>query len=387
MTRSSNRALHAALLAGGMSLGLLGTAHAQEAEAAAAAPSWLDGFKIGAFVDAYGALRSDNNEVAGAARAPYAHEAYVSADGFALAFAGADLSYSGDEFGATMSLRFGPGVVRFYAADQGPLGIDNITQAFVTWKPAKVPGLTLDLGQFGTIYGAEVAESWRNVNYSRGGLYYAMQPFWHTGLRANYAINDMFGVNALVVNGVNTAFENNKSPSLGIQGLVTPIPELFIAVGYLGALHPRDGGEAARHFDHFFDLVATLTLGDFKLVANADLNLYRPDGAPDSENWWGISLAPAYSIANWFGVGARVEYLADSANAALAQRNATPGDSTSLTTLTATLDFKPVPNNASLVLRPEFRYEIASEDTFYDGDDEDTNQFWTIMLGAVVTSM
>jgi hypothetical protein len=393
MTRSTTRALHAALLMGGIGFGLSGSAQAQEAEES----SWTDDFTLGAFVDAYGALRSDNNAakapVNGAGAGQYPHEAYVQADGFALAFAGLDASYSGDEFGATISLRFGPGVPRFYAADMGPLGIDNITQAFVTWKPSMVPGLTLDLGQFGTIYGAEVLESWRNVNYSRGALYYAMQPFWHTGLRANYAINDKFGLNALVVNGVNTVYENNKSPSLGIQALVTPVDELFIAAGYLGALHPRDDGEQGSAFDHFFDVVATLSIGDFKLVGNADFNLYRQAGAGDKENWWGVSLAPAYALTNWFGVGARVEYLSDSANFLFGMTEEVAGmdvpvaDTTSLTTLTATLDFKPVPNSGALVLRPEFRYEIASDDYFLDGDDEKTGGFWTVMLGAVVTSM
>jgi hypothetical protein len=311
----------------------------------------------------------------------------VQTDGFGLAFAGADLAYTGEEFGATISLRFGPGVVRFYAADMGPFGIDNITQAYLTWKPSLVKGLTLDLGQFGTPFGAEVAESWRNMNYSRGGLYYAMQPFWHTGLKANYAITDSIAVNALVVNGVNTTFENNKSPSLGIQALLTANENFFLALGYLGALNPRDDGENASLFDHFFDVVATVSVGDFKLVANADLNLYRQAGVDEKENWWGISLAPGYSITNWFGVAARVEYLSDSNNAVFGMAVDDPGDSSSLTTLTGTLDFKPVPNSSALVLRPEVRYEMASDDYFLDGDNEATDKFWTVMLGAVVTSM
>jgi hypothetical protein len=403
MKCSMNRGLSAALLSGAIGLGLSGIAKAQDAEEAAAAaepaaPAWYDNITLGAFVDAYAALRSDNN----AAKAPvapppggspgltgyYPHEAYVQTDGFGLAFAGADLAYSGEEFGATISLRFGPGVVRFYGADQGPLGIDNITQAYLTWKPAMVKGLTLDLGQFGTPFGAEVAESWRNMNYSRGALYYAMQPFWHTGLKANYAINDMFAVNALVVNGVNTAFENNKSPSIGVQALITPMDELFIAAGYLGALHPRDDGEAASLFDNFFDVVATLTLGDFKLVANADINVYRQPGAADKENFWGVSLAPGYAITNWFGAAARVEYLSDSANAIFGMPGVDPDDAATLVTLTGTLDFKPVPNSGALILRPEVRYEMAKEEGYFlDGDNDPTDKFWSVHLGAVVTSM
>jgi hypothetical protein len=380
----------------GMSLGIASLAHAQDAEEKEE-EHWYDGISVGAFVDAYGALRSDRNTHAGSplsigsATGGYYHEAYTQAEGFALAFAGLDVSYSGEQFGATISMRMGPGVKRFYAADQGLFGNDYITQAYATWKPFSK--LTLDFGQFYTIYGAEVAESWRNVNYSRGGLYYAMQPFWHTGLRANIAIVDQFALNLLVVNAVNTVYENNKSPSLGIQALVTPNDNFFVALGYLAPLNPRAGGEegtAFANFENFFDLVATVTAGDFKLVLNADYNLYRVKGVPDKENWWGVSAAPAYSFTNWFGAALRYEYLSDSANTwgMSNKRTGLPvaGD-ISLQTLTATLDFKPVPNSSALVLRPEFRYEMASDNYFEDGDKKPTDQFWTAMLGVVVTSM
>lgn len=400
MKQSKFGALGVGLLASGLELGLSNPALAQ----APKAPSWHHDLTIGAFVDAYGALRSDNNQARPAATpgpgiapqqgspAGYPHEAYVQADGFALAFAGADIAYAGDTFGATLSLRLGPGVNRFYGADQGPFGTNHLTQAYVTWKP--VDHLTLDLGQFYTLFGAEVAESFRNVNYSRGALYYAMQPFWHTGLKANYTINDKLAFNAMVVNGVNSTFEGNKSPTLGVQALVAPIDALLLAVGFMGALHPRDGDDetsATKNFENFFDVIATLTLGDFKLVNNFDLNLYRQRGAKDSENWWGVSVAPAYAITTWVGIGARVEYLSDSANAVFGMKTDETGaanaKAANLMTLTGTLDFKPLPNSGALVLRPELRYEHASDEYFLDGNNELTRGFWTAMLGAVVTSM
>lgn len=404
MMRSKFGSLQAALLAGSMGVGISSLALAEDTEEAES--KWYDDITVGAFVDAYGALRSDRNShasspvVANSATAGYYHEAYTQAEGFALAFAGADIAYSGEKFGATLSLRFGPGVKRFYAADEGPMGTDYITQAYATWKP--LSRLTLDFGQFYTIYGAEVAESWRNVNYSRGGLYYAMQPFWHTGLRANVAITDKFALNALIVNAVNTNFENNKSPSLGIQALITPSDKFFMALGYLGPMNPRAGGEegtAFANFENFFDLVATVTVGDFKLVANADYNLYRVKGVKDKENWWGISLAPAYSFTNWFGAALRYEYLSDSANTwGMTKKGQTTPDGmgglapvlankAALQTITATLDFKPIPNSTALVLRPEFRYEIAGDEYFQDHDNKGTDKFWTAVLGVVVTSM
>jgi hypothetical protein len=358
---------------------------------------WYDSLTFGAFVDAYGALRSDNNtrpQFGGIPAGGYYHEAYVQADGFALAFAGLDVNYATEKFGATMSLRFGPGVNRFYAADQGPLGIDNITQAFVTYKPTD--RLTFDLGQFGTIYGAEVLESWKNMNYSRGALYYAMQPFWHTGLRANIKVVDQLSFNVLVVNGVNNAFENNKSPSLGLQAVVTPHESLTVALGYLGALNPRDDGNGP--FQNFYDVVATYTMGDFKLVANADLNTYKNVGDSDTHNWWGVSLAPGYAFNEFIGASVRYEYLSDSANLWGMTKNKIPLDAedpangsiaaskSELQTITLTADIKPVPGSKSLIIRPEFRYEIAGDNYFYNKDNVLSDKFWTAVIGVVVAT-
>jgi hypothetical protein len=398
--RSTFRSLKAALLASSVSMGISGVAHAQDT-----ASSWTDNFTLGAYVDTYGALRSDSNRRrlpktedgskiwgAGVANgsnagpiAPNGHEAYVQNTGFNLASAGLDVAYSGEKFGATISMRFGPAVNRFYGADNSPFGINNILQAYATWKPFKA--LTIVMGQFYTIYGAEVFESWRNMNYSRGALYYAMQPFWHTGVRANIAVMDKLAINAMVVNGVNTAYEGNKSPSLGLQLVATPTDELFFALGWLGGLTPRDGDDEAlgtANFQDFFDFVGTGTFGDFKVVLNADLNLYKTAGDGEMKNWWGISAAPGYSFTNWFGAAVRVEYLQDSNNSQLLQ--ATTGKS-KLTTLTGTLDFKPVPNSGALVIRPEARYELAGEDAYADWDGKSTDKFWVLQLGVVATSM
>ena len=158
--------------------------------------------------------------------------------------------------------------------------------------------------------------------------------------------------------------------------MVTPSDNFSFAVGYLGALNPRDDDNGT--FQNFFDVVATLTLGDFRLVANADLNLYKNAGSDDSENWWGISVAPAYAFTDYLGAGFRYEYLSDSANLwgmttnkiaidpEMENNGAVLADASKLSTITATLDLKPVPGSANLIVRPEFRYEIAGDYYFYD---------------------
>jgi hypothetical protein len=382
---------------------VVGRARAQEQHE----KSWTSDLKVGAYVDTYVALRSDSNR----RRLPRAsdgskvwgptvpngtnagpspangHDAFVQNTGFNLASAGVDIGYSGEQFGATISLRFGPAVDRFYAQDNSPFGIENVLQAYATWKPLKA--LTIDMGQFYTIYGAEVFESWRNMNYSRGALYYAMQPFWHTGVRANIAATDRLAINVMVVNGVNNVYEGNKSPSVGLQLVLTPAEELFFALGWLGGLTPHDGDDeelSTKNFQDFFDLVATGTFGNFKVVLNADLNVYKARGVgQELQNWWGASAAPGYAFSRWFEASARVEYLSDSNNSQLYM----PGviGKTHLTTLTGTLDLKPVPNSAAIVLRPEFRYELASDDDYGTWDGKPTDKFWCLSMGVVATSL
>ncbi len=335
------------------------------------------------FVDAYGGWQTAQAGTPVPFHRAYALNSpeFVNENGFSLSFAGLDVSYDGGQLGATASLRFGPSVVLFHGNDPF-FGIDNIVQAFVTWKP--VDGLALDLGQFGTIYGAEVAESWMNLNYTRGGLYYAMQPFWHTGLRASYDISDAFTVKGMVVNGVNNisdATTDEGAPSLGLQLAVTPSEAFGLAVGGLISTDPEDDDNS---FDRFVDVVATLSLGDFSAIANFDYNMDVLEG--ENTSYWGASLAMGYAFTDMFGLAVRGEYLSDPDSVLYADlATAAPfEDGASVVTLTGTIDVKPVPGSQNLILRWDNRYETSSEDIFFDNDGEPTDGWFASVIGMVV---
>src|SRR5688572_24166886 len=86
--------------------------------------------------------------------------AFGMRNGFGLSMVGLDANFDTGTVGATAFLRFGPTVPIYYAQDMGVAGLDSMLGGFVTIKPTEA--LTLDAGYFGTIYGAEVAESWIN---------------------------------------------------------------------------------------------------------------------------------------------------------------------------------------------------------------------------------
>lgn len=340
-----------------------------------------DGLSVRGFVDAYYSYNT-RSIYATAEDQPYPfHRAYARQNGFSLSFAGIDVEYNMGDFGFVTSLRFGPSVPIWYGGNQSNIGIENITQAYVVWRPTE--GLTLDLGQFYTIYGAEVGESWQNLNYTRGALYYAMQPFWHTGLRATYEIEE-FTFTGMLVNGVNTAFDGNDSPSVGLQAAYGD--DLFdVSLGYLGAMQQNNGDEKNSLFGHFFDLVATLHTGDLTVILNADANTKsrENDAAAD---FWGISLAAGYQLTPAFGVALRGEYI-DDLNNQLYKATDSSGDllaSTNVTTGTLTLDLKPIPDKDNLVIRWDNRIESSNAQIFTGKNNLPSYDWFSSTVGVVV---
>lgn len=357
------------------------------------------GVSLFAFADAYYSFNTSSPVPGPGDRAHFpTHRAYDAYNGFNMSFFGADITYDGGQIGATASLRFGSGYPIFFGDESlsgEPTRFYPLTQAYLTWSPTE--NLTLDFGQFGTIFGAEVAESWQNLNYTRGALYYAMQPFWHTGLRASYQASDMLGINAMVINGTNQAFvPDNNQPAVAAQVTLAPADGVNFALGYMHQIDPMNsdfypgGGRAG--FDRFIDFVAVVEAGDLTVVGNFDYNIVAADdNVPGSEatSFWGGSLALGYAITEMFGVAVRGEYLKDVDAGVWTRTDVTDPDADAtalendLMTGTLTLEAKPVEN---LVIRWDNRIEKSKEPIFYDRAAEATDTWFNSILGVVVKS-
>lgn len=346
------------------------------------------------FVDSYYSYNKQNPRFAHPG-----HRAYDGDNGFVLAWVGLDATYEAGPIAATASMRVGRGAEMFFGEDQYPYL--PLSQAYLSWSP--VEQLTLDVGMFGTIYGAEVAESWQNLNYTRGALYYMMQPFWHTGIRGNVAFSDMVELNFLLVNGTNQAFALNHAPALGAQIAMSPTDEFSFAVGYLhqtdpdssvGFPGPRPGattideatGEEVPAFgpnppgiDQFFDVVATAELGDATIIANFDFGMCKAFGCDQS--FWGISLAAGYAFTEVFGAAIRGEYLGDPDGWAWGiDANGDPIND-SLVTGTLTLEAKPHEN---LIIRWDNRFESSASGIYTNRNGDAASSWYNTILGLVV---
>jgi hypothetical protein len=297
-----------------------------------------------------------------------AHRAFEPSTGFGLAFLGIDASYSYRMVGATAALRFGSGTPRLLG-DVAPLFLENVKQAFLTFRP--LDSIELDLGQFDTIFGAEVAESHKNFNYTRGALYFLMQPFYHTGLRGTVKLGDDLVIKGLVVNGVNNPIDDDFSPHLGAQVAWLPDPIFGVYLGYLGATQP-DG----ETFSHFADLVVQSRIFDLELLLNVDFGAADPEGNARSGLYYGVSLGARYTFVHWFCAAIRGELLRD-------QDGVFYDVATDLGTATATLEISPL-ETRNIIFRLDNRFERASKPIFPEGGGRLTDVWFSTVLGVVV---
>ena len=209
---------------------------------------WYDALEVGVFADTYASVnlafpkpQHDSNQL----------RAYDVDNGFSLSWVGLDVAYEPDPVGASVGLRLGPTAERHADSclssdtNRSPcdsdIGLQYVKQAYVSFRPGSPgTGVQLDLGKFDTIYGAEVAESQDNQNYTRGLLYWLGRPLFHTGLRLGWEIVPELEVKALAVNGINNTVDNNAGKTFGAQLGIHPFQSLSIVAGWLGGPEQDD---------------------------------------------------------------------------------------------------------------------------------------------------
>jgi hypothetical protein len=283
---------------------------------------------------------------------------YTQYNGFGLNFAGGMASYTGENFGVTVDLRWGTG-----ASLLTPLV--PLKQGYVSWLPGDK--VAIDVGFFDTIFGAEVADEWENANYTRGALYFLRQPFNHMGMRSAFELSEKVGFTLMVTNGGvlgGTPIDGNATPTIGWQFGFAPgdAVGLFIG-GNHGAPADGDSGILApgnnRDWEQFFDVVLSVNVDWFTLLFNGDYQLSPTlAGASGKTFVYGNSLAFIFDASDKISIGLRGEHLSGNED----YRNLGDDPYGYLTTGTITVRYKPV---EYLVLSLEGRGEWTSRATYY----------------------
>lgn len=371
-------------------------------------PKWTEKGSVSAFADAYAGV----NMLFPSPTTPNGLRAFDTSNGFSLHWAGLDAEYDGDVVGGAVSLRFGPGATA-YAGGDADISLQYVKQAYARWKPQRAKGrLSFDLGKFDTLYGAEVADSQNNFNYTRGALNWLGQPFFHTGLRANVAATERFSIAAIAVNGWNNTLDNNHGKSGGLQFSFAG-DRFDTLIGYMvGGENDREvtvgcdadtafdgssgdcvdapGSEASqttvvargvnRRLRHFADVVIAGDVTDrFSLFVNGDVGydetIVNPvTGTYNQSVWYGASLGTRYAITPKFATAARGEFYQD-------LDGFTTPVPLMLGTGTLTLEFAPAD---MLLLKADTRYDHADVAVFTGRNGGTSTNQLTFTLGAVI---
>src|SRR5207253_6287909 len=132
--------------------------------------------------------------------------------------------------GFRLDLDFGPTQAIVNATEPGDKTVlQHIGQAYVSYMAPTGSGLQIDFGKFVTPLGFEVIKTKDDWNYSRGLLFTLAIPFYHSGLRATYNVNDKLSLAGFVVNGWNNGIATIDKKTLIGQITIKPTSAFTVA--------------------------------------------------------------------------------------------------------------------------------------------------------------
>ncbi len=330
---------------------------------------WFDNFSVNGSVDGYFRYNfGAQNDNSTAPATSFANES-----GFALGMANVILGYEGEKVGFVADLVYGPRGEDAVFLSTGSSQIVN--QLYAYWNVTETFKLTF--GNFNTYLGYEVISPTGNFNYSTSYMF-SYGPFSHTGLKADFAINDKWSAMVAVMNPTDYT-ENNPFDTyiFGAQvGYSADNGTAFLNFRYGNEGEP---GEVGPTFQ--VDLTTGWDLSEkFYLGVNATYLTTEDQGDADAAGFYGVALYPQFKATEKFSIGLRGEYFAEFENGVGALVTDADGDgSVVAATLTGSYDI------GNLTLKPELRLDSASEDTFADNDNpvEFNKSLSSFVLGAI----
>jgi hypothetical protein len=310
-------------------------------------------FSLSGSIDAYYRVNLDapNDENAIAPGSSFAN-----LPGFALGMANVVASYEGAKVGFVADLVFGPRGedAIFNSPLLRPDGSSNIVnQLYAYWNVSESVKLTF--GNFNTFLGYEVISPTANFNYSTSYLF-SYGPFSHTGLKADFALSEDFGLMLAVMNPTDaTEYNPTGKYAFGAQ--------LGYKGQYLNFL--TDDGAYEIDFTGGFDLSESFFLG-------INAAYYDNDGV----GFAGGALYPQYATSDSFTLGLRGEYFVENGDFG-AIGTGVEDSSVFAATLTGSYSID------NFTIKPELRLDSSSDDAFIDTDLMPKKSLSSFVLAAI----
>ncbi len=301
-------------------------------------PTFLDGTTLNVILDAYYGYNF-NNPIG---RVNLLRSYDVSSNAFTLNQAALILDNEpdadkGKRWGFRLDLQYGQATQTLQgnpANEPRPEIYRNIFQAYGTYLLPVGKGLRVDVGKFASSLGLEGLYVKDQMNYSRSFWSTAL-PFYHMGVRANYAVNNTLALNYWLVNGTQQTepFNGYKDEFFGVS--LSPSKNFSWNVNYyLGQEHPDvmyfpNGGaplnaptlqgvpfepianapQGKLHiFDTYFNWQAS---SKWTLAGEADYELQRLYESSSPSHADGGAFYLQYQLTPKLSLAARGEYLSD----------------------------------------------------------------------------
>jgi hypothetical protein len=269
-----------------------------------------------------------------------------------------------------------------------------IKQAYFSYRFTDKFSMTV--GQFGTHIGYEVIDAPINYNYSLSNLF-NNGPFYHIGLKANYAFSDKVSLMVGVVNNWDNLTDDNTQKSLVSQLYISPTKGWNVYLNWIGGYSDDTylttigtGTNNPALMDYtrqLFDLTTGYQVTDkFYLGLNAAYGQYKfltkngddTDNITDlygstSPSWGGVAVYGNYAISDVIGIGARYEHFQD--------KNYVRYLGSVNNSLTLTM---PITLAAGkLILKPEFRTDTSPDKFYEDKNGNATNSQSTFGMAFI----
>jgi len=282
---------------------------------------------------------------------------------FSLGWLSLGLFKEGKKTGFESNLAVGPRSFQYYGGGNNPLGY--IRDFYVYWNLTEKLKGTVGITQ--PFIGYEADEPHENINYTGSYAYSFLPPASLAGIQFEYVLDDNWTVLAGAYNGTLTLIDSDNAKHLGGQIIYAKGKASSIRLGILGGKEADDSEVLIAELVADFDLTNRLFLGTNVLFQNQSFI----DGS--EADWYMIDLYGGYQLKQNLQLALRAEYTGDP-DAALfgVEENA-------VTSLTATLNFQ----IESLKISPEFRYDIASKDSFLDEDGNGIGTDGHFMVGVM----
>jgi hypothetical protein len=338
----------------------------------AAPPNWSIGpIDFSGSVDAYYGYNANHPE----SQTTQLYNFDTKANQFSLNMAEIKLSHTADPVGFELDLGYGRAFQIIHAGEPGdaPNIMQNIEQAYVSFKPAKLKGLEIDFGEFVTSAGAEVIETQGNWNYSRSLLFAWAIPYYHFGLRTTLPIGKHFTGGVQVVNGWNNIEDNNGAKTLGFTTALTYSKFSWFTNIYTGPENPHTN----VGWRNLFDTTVTFTPNS-KITAYVNFD-YGQNNSGSGEDkftakWYGLAGALKYQFNSKWSLTPRIEFFSD-------PQGFSTGTSQTVKEFTLTGEYRML---EGLLARLEYRHDWSNQFFFDRGNDPASHkEMDTVAFGVV----